>query len=84
MPLISVIMLTYNHEKYISEAIESILNQSFKDFELIVLDDGSTDNTGNIIKKYLSDSRVKYIYQENLGNHDFQEHGKVISDVYDT
>jgi len=56
MPLISVIMLTYNHEKYISEAIESILNQSFKDFELIVLDDGSTDNTGNIIKKYLSDS----------------------------
>jgi len=71
MPLISVIMLTYNHEKYISEAIESILNQSFKDFELIVLDDGSTDNTGNIIKKYLSDSRVKYIYQENLGNKGF-------------
>lgn len=51
-PLVSVIMPAYNSEKYISEAIESILDQSFKDFEFIIIDDGSTDETWDIIQKY--------------------------------
>lgn len=53
-------MPAYNNEKYIGEAIESILNQTFGDFELIVVNDGSTDNTENIVKQY-SDSRIRYV-----------------------
>ena len=65
-PLISVTMITYNHEKYISEAIESVLNQTFTDFELIIVNDGSTDKTEEIIKN-CQDNRIVYIYQENQG-----------------
>jgi predicted O-linked N-acetylglucosamine transferase (SPINDLY family)/cellulose synthase/poly-beta-1,6-N-acetylglucosamine synthase-like glycosyltransferase len=63
---ISVIMLTYNHEKYISESIESILNQTFRDFELIIINDGSIDRTDEIVKTF-KDDRIKYIYQQNQG-----------------
>lgn len=65
-PLISVTLITYNHEKYISEAIQSVLNQTFTDFELIIMNDGSTDKTDEIIKTF-DDSRITYIYQENQG-----------------
>lgn len=59
-PLISVVMPAYNAERYISEAIESILKQSFKDFELIIIDDCSTDKTPEIIQKYSKqDPRIK-------------------------
>ncbi|MFQ6752305.1 MAG: glycosyltransferase family 2 protein, partial [Clostridia bacterium] len=51
-PKISVIIPCYNQEKYIKECLNSILNQSFKDFEIIAVDDGSTDNTLNILKSY--------------------------------
>jgi glycosyltransferase involved in cell wall biosynthesis len=50
-PLVSVVMSAYNVEKYIKEAIDSILSQTFGDFELIIVDDGSEDNTVNIYKK---------------------------------
>ena len=50
MPLVSVIMPAYNAEKYIQEAINSILHQTFADYELIIIDDCSNDNTVNIIK----------------------------------
>jgi glycosyltransferase involved in cell wall biosynthesis/peptidoglycan hydrolase CwlO-like protein len=59
-------MITYNHEKYIAEAIESVLNQTFTDFEFIIVNDGSTDKTDEIIKSY-QDSRIVYIYQDNQG-----------------
>ena len=49
MPMISVIMPAYNHEKYIGEAIESVINQSYTDFEFIIINDGSTDNTDKVI-----------------------------------
>lgn len=58
-PKISVIMPNYNCEKYISEAIESILNQTFSDFEFIIIDDGSTDKSWEIIQEYAKkDSRI--------------------------
>jgi glycosyltransferase involved in cell wall biosynthesis len=63
---ISVVMPCYNSEKYISFAIESILNQTFSDFEFIIVDDGSTDKSKDIILSY-NDERIKYIYQENSG-----------------
>ena len=59
-PKISLIMSVYNGEDYLSEAIESVLNQTFEDFELIVINDCSTDSTGEILSKYSQlDSRVK-------------------------
>lgn len=62
---ISVLMSAYNSEKYIAEAIESILNQTFKDFEFIIINDGSTDKTPKIIEKYAkSDKRIKFIDNE--------------------
>lgn len=63
MPKISVIMPAYNAEKYIGEAIESILNQTFTDFELIVINDGSADKTKDIILSY-TDSRIVYLENE--------------------
>jgi len=65
MAKISIIIPTYNSAQYICEAIESVLNQTYKDFEIIVVDDGSTDNTKEVIKPYLN--KMKYIYQQNSG-----------------
>lgn len=66
MTKISVILPVYNAERYIKKAIESVLNQSFTDFELIVVNDGSTDSTQDIINSF-DDKRIRLITQENLG-----------------
>ncbi len=67
-PDISVIMPVYNAEKYISKSIESILTQSFTDFELIIINDGSTDSTLSILESYAdSDSRIRLVSRENKG-----------------
>jgi len=63
---VSVLMPAYNAEKYIGEAIDSVLNQTFVNFELVIVDDGSTDNTANVIKAY-TDKRIKLIQQKNGG-----------------
>lgn len=60
-------MTAYNSEKYIKEAIESVLNQSFSEFEFIIVDDGSTDNTVDIIKSYCDDRIKLYINETNQG-----------------
>ena len=52
-PKISIILPVYNTDRYLDESIQSILNQTFKDFELIIIDDSSTDNSVRIINKYL-------------------------------
>lgn len=61
-PKVSVLMPAYNSEKYIAEAIESILNQTFTDFEFIIISDGSTDNTAKIVKDYAKrDKRIRFV-----------------------
>lgn len=66
MVKISVILTVFNEEKYIKKAIGSILNQTLTDFELIVVNDGSTDNTLDIINSF-DDERIKLITQDNIG-----------------
>lgn len=67
-PLVSVIMPVYNGERYLREAMESILNQTFTDFEFIIVNDGSTDGTAAILKCYQQkDKRVHVCHQENRG-----------------
>ncbi|MDD1761184.1 MAG: glycosyltransferase [Methanothrix sp.] len=65
-PLVSIITPTYNHEKFIAQCLESVLAQTYPDWEQIVIDDGSDDRTGDIISQY-SDKRIKHIRQENKG-----------------
>lgn len=65
---VSVIVPAYNVEKYIGKCLESLINQTLKDIEIIVINDGSTDSTGDIIENYAKkDSRIKYINQKNTG-----------------
>ncbi|TCD07736.1 glycosyltransferase family 2 protein [Pedobacter frigidisoli] len=63
--LISIIMPAFNAELFIAESIISVINQTYKDWELIIVDDGSKDKTKYIITSFLKDSRIKYLYQEN-------------------
>jgi len=67
-PKVSVIIPTYNCQEFIGRSMGSVLGQTFQDFELIIVDDGSTDNTKEIVKDFLKkDKRIRYIYQENSG-----------------
>ena len=66
MTKISVVLPVYNGEKYIKKAIDSVLEQSLTDFELIIINDGSTDSTLDIINGF-DDARIRLIDQENLG-----------------
>jgi len=67
-PKISIIVPVYNVEEYITECIDSILSQTYKDCELILVDDGSSDNSGKICDEYaLKDNRIKVIHKENGG-----------------
>lgn len=68
MPAISVLLPTYNNGEFLPEAIDSILKQTFSDFELLIWDDGSTDLTREICEKFAElDPRVQYFYGENKG-----------------
>ena len=66
-PTVSVIMPAYNSRRYVGLTIDSILAQTFRDFEYIVVDDGSTDGTDAVIRKYLADSRVRMYRRPNTG-----------------
>lgn len=69
-PLVSVLMTAYNREKYIAEAIESVLASTFQDFELIIVDDCSRDHTVEIVRRYTSDPRLQvYVNEKNLGDY---------------
>ena len=64
--LISVIVPVFNIEKYIKKCIDSVLSQTYKNIEIIIVDDGSTDNTGTIIDAY-DDKKIRVIHQNNEG-----------------
>ncbi|MEG4111294.1 MULTISPECIES: glycosyltransferase, partial [unclassified Microcoleus] len=67
MPKVSVVMASYNHEKYVAETIETVLSQTYQDFEFIITDDGSPDGTVEVIKKF-ADSRIKlFCFSQNQG-----------------
>ncbi len=67
-PTVSVLMPVYNARRYVAEAVESILAQTFDDFELLIVDDGSTDRSLNILKKYASmDARIHLVSRPNTG-----------------
>src|ERR1700756_1413003 len=67
-PAISVVMAVCNSATVVPEAVESILNQTFQNFEFIIIDDGSTDSTGEILRKYAQrDARIRLYAQENCG-----------------
>ena len=67
-PLVSVVMPVWNRERFVARAVESVLNQTFSDFELIIIDDGSTDRTPMILRE-ISDPRVRIIHQKNTGEY---------------
>ena len=68
MPLVSVVIATYNRANFIGRAIDSILSQTYNNFELIIVDDGCTDNTSQILKKYAAkDKRIVLLKQNNQG-----------------
>ena len=68
MPKVSVLIPTYNCASFLDESIQSVLDQTFTDFELIVVDNCSTDNSKEVVTKYLTDDRVKYhVNNKNLG-----------------
>lgn len=66
MPKVSILIPTYNDSKYIKETLDSITCQNFKDYEILICDDGSTDNTKEVVENYKNNKeKIKYIYQDN-------------------
>ena len=66
-PLVTIYITNYNYGKYLQKSIESVLNQTFKNFELIIIDDGSTDSSKSIISKFKNNSKIRVVYQKNKG-----------------
>lgn len=77
MPKVSVIVPVYNVEKYIQKCLESLINQTLKDIEIIVVNDGSTDNSDNIIREYVKkyNDKIKYYIKKNGGLSDARNYG---------
>src|SRR6187549_1277148 len=66
-PKVSVVMTCYKYAQYLPHAIESVLEQTYENVEVIMVNDGSPDNTDEVMQRYLSDARVKYLKQPNSG-----------------
>lgn len=66
-PLVTIYITNYNYAHYIEKAIESVINQSFKDYEVLIIDDGSTDGSQEVIEKYSDKQNFQIIYQKNKG-----------------
>ena len=75
-PLVSVIIPVYNVEEYLRECVDSVLKQTYGHFEIILVDDGSTDSSGKICDEYAEkDDRIVVIHQKNGGLSDARNHG---------
>jgi glycosyltransferase involved in cell wall biosynthesis len=66
-PLVSVVVTCYNYGSYLKDCLDSILAQTYSNFEIVVVDDGSTDNTAEVIKPFRELPNIRYIHQENAG-----------------
>jgi len=66
-PLVSIITPTFNRADFLPEAIESVLSQDYGNFEFLIIDDGSTDNSKEVIENYMGSGKIRYFYQENSG-----------------
>ncbi|GEM_PF-1118207 len=67
MPTVSVIIPVFNGARYIRGAVESVLSQTFKDIEIIVVDDGSTDDTKVVLESWVKEGKIQYVFQQNKG-----------------
>lgn len=76
--MISIVIPSYNHEKYIGKCIDSVVNQTYKNWELIIIDDGSKDSSNSIIESY-TDDRIIHIKQENAGAHNAINRGLALA-----
>jgi glycosyltransferase involved in cell wall biosynthesis len=74
-PLVSIVIATYNMARYLPLAIKSVLDQTYSNIEVLVVDDGSTDDTAGAIAPFLADHRVRYCIQENKGQAAAKNHG---------
>ena len=74
-PTFSVVISTYNYGQFLSQAIDSVLKQTFNDYEIIVVNDGSTDNTDEIIKSHLDNPKLRYYKKENGGQASAKNYG---------
>jgi glycosyltransferase involved in cell wall biosynthesis len=79
MSLVSIIIPCYNQGRYLSAAIDSVLGQTHKNIEVIVVDDGSTDDTSQVAARYAAESRIRYVRQENRGPSAARNAGVAIS-----
>lgn len=80
LPLLSIIVPIYKVEEFLEECVESILKQEFKDYELILVDDGSPDNCGKICDNYAElDNRIKVIHKKNGGLSSARNAGKEVA-----
>jgi len=73
--LVSVIVPAYNAQAFIGETIQSVINQTYSDWEMLIVDDGSTDETAEVVKTYLGDPRIKYFHQSNQERSAARNHG---------
>jgi glycosyltransferase involved in cell wall biosynthesis len=78
LPQVSVIIPSYNHERYVGEAIESVLAQSMGDFEIILVDDGSSDGSVDVVRQF-KDSRIRIFVQSNSGAHNAMNRGATLA-----
>ena len=72
---VSIIIPTYNCAQWLPETIDSVLAQTYRNYELLIVDDGSTDNTKEVVQPYLSFGKIRYLHQENSGQASARNHG---------
>lgn len=74
-PLVSVVIPTYNHENHVLETLRSVFAQTFTDYEIIVINDGSSDNTARVLRPLVSEGKIRYFEQLNGGQASARNHG---------